>query len=87
MSDLPKCKLCGHPAWCVGDTAGHAQCSNDACPLHYGTMTQDQWRALMAPPAVTDVMVERAKDILGTRWAVYAGSGEIRAVLEAAMRE
>lgn len=93
---LPKCKLCGAPP----DSADHDHgtivwCSavpeDKPCVLGGRMMSEDQWRALMAPPVVTDAMVERGAAING-KWNEYdarkRGRASLtRAVLEAALKE
>lgn len=87
MSDLPKCKLCGHdPAYL--QTGDAVWCDNVECILCVGrAMTQAKWRALMAPPVVTDAMVGRAADIYVGEAAAPVGERVARAVLKAALKE
>lgn len=83
---LPKCKLCRHPAWCVSDNdVGATQCSNDACALHYCFMDAAQWRALMAPPQVTDEMVDAGHAVMLYAQDWLNVRGMVRQILEAAL--
>lgn len=100
MSDLPKCKLCGgevfRPTGRVENPRVNGRYreevvheANQDCPLEFLSMTEDQWRALMSPPVVTDAMVERACAELKDRAGPHTLMGEVdaRAVLEAALKE
>lgn len=47
MTDLPKCRLCGHAAWPLTDEHKDTMCSNHNCVMNECSFTPDQWRTLM----------------------------------------
>ncbi|MEG6506725.1 hypothetical protein [Nitratidesulfovibrio sp. 1201_IL3209] len=91
MSDLPKCRLCGAGArifpalngvqWIIHDVLDRGYCS-----LEHTRILIDEWRALMAPPVVTDAMVERGAGVLMDSFP-WTARDIARDVLEAAMKE
>lgn len=95
MRDLPKCKLCGASAHRQQGPFAHmvehelAQSLQHMCPLEMVPMSEDEWCALMAPPAVTDAMVERADCEIERRVGTnnHLDWHDVRAVLEAALKE
>lgn len=89
MSDLPKCKLCGAlpttspTPW--GGSVVHT-CSSALCAIYGIWFTPAQWRALMAPPVITDAMVERGMDTMRGGVNRLGPEALTRAVLEAALK-
>lgn len=91
---LPKCKLCGAPpieSITMPGNVSHRACGT-RCVIEHVWFTETQWRALMAPPVVTDAMVERATSGIYTLWWHYneakiSRDTLARAVLEAALKE
>jgi hypothetical protein len=98
MNDLPVCKLCGVVAVRLQEQFEDSEepvrhplatTYQSMCPLELIIMDEDQWRTLMAPPVVTDAMVERGADAMeAITWPEERVSwSDIRAVLEAALKE
>lgn len=85
---LPVCKLCGqHP--CEDNESDYVFCNTVGCTVYWKDFEPHEWRTLMAPPVVTDAMVERAWEhvVVVNDTLPLVTKHNMRAVLEAAMKE